>query len=225
LALSRKRKPVLGREDRGNGSARRGILDQRCDGLTRVRREGRDVDQPCDDRVVAGFRDDHPAVGVADQNHRAILLRQGQARHAHVIGQGGRGILDDADVEPLLLQPSIHAEPARTVHEPAMDEDDVLDAVGVAADIPWLLSQALRDGMMPVHHRSRCQLAQEKQPDGRRRAPPQAPPHSFLRHPRHRKLPRHNRGRHRPHRDGGRGLGRPPDNRRMALRLPQVIGR
>ena len=98
LALSRNRKPSCGRQDRRHGRARRRIGDQRVHRLALVRREGRDVDERRDLRIVPASVIDDAAIGMADQDDRAVLRGDGALGDGDVVGQRDGRVLDDADV-------------------------------------------------------------------------------------------------------------------------------
>jgi hypothetical protein len=51
-----------------------------------------------DFRAIAGFGNDDTAVGMADQDHGAFLRSDCAPGDGHVVGQGCRRILNDADV-------------------------------------------------------------------------------------------------------------------------------
>ncbi len=135
---------VLGWQDRGNRRTRYRILDQAGDRLARVRRKSGDIDQRFDLGIIAGFGDHGTAVGVADQDHRAVLRRDDPPGDFDIAGQRERGVLHDADLEPVLLEGPVNPFPTRAVHEAAVDQHDVAD-VGVRGGGHWrLLSTVLQ---------------------------------------------------------------------------------
>jgi hypothetical protein len=115
---------VLRRQDRRDRHAGRRVRDDRLNGLALVRGERRDVDEPRDFRVGAGFGDDNAAVGMTDQHHRPLRLRDREPGGGHIVGQGGRRVLNDADVVTVLLQDVVDAFPAGAVDKAAVHEDD-----------------------------------------------------------------------------------------------------
>ena len=70
------------------------------------------------------FGDDNAAVGVADQNDRPLRLRYHELGRGHVVGQGRRRVLHDADVETVLLQDVVDAFPTCAVNKAAVHEND-----------------------------------------------------------------------------------------------------
>jgi hypothetical protein len=95
-----------------------------------VRREGRHIDQTRDLRVGAGFGDDDAAVGMADENCRAVLPGQHSVHRRNVIPQRGQRDLDDANMVAAVGQDVVDAAPAGTVGEGTVDEQDVVHADG-----------------------------------------------------------------------------------------------
>ena len=79
LGLVEEQEAIDRRQDRRHRRAGRRIGDQRGDGLALVRREGGDVDDGLHLLVRAGFADDDAAIGMADENDRAVLLRRSRA--------------------------------------------------------------------------------------------------------------------------------------------------
>jgi hypothetical protein len=63
---------------------------------------------------------------VADEDRRAVLLVEYAAGHRHVVVEGQRRVLDDADIESLLREEAVDAFPARAVDESAVDKRHVL---------------------------------------------------------------------------------------------------
>ena len=80
-----------------------------------VRREGRHIDQTRDLRVGAGFGDDAAAVGMADENCRAVLPGQHSVHRRNVIPKRGQRDLDDAYMVAAVGQDVVDAAPAGTV--------------------------------------------------------------------------------------------------------------
>jgi hypothetical protein len=74
-----------------------------------------DVDQSSDLRVRPRLGDDHPTLGVTDQDHGTWLGIDDQFGRAHISRQRNSRILYDADVEAVLLQDVVDAPPARPV--------------------------------------------------------------------------------------------------------------
>src|SRR5438093_2813996 len=61
---------------------------------------------------------------MADEHHGTILRGDDADGRADVFGQRDRGILDDADLVPVLPQEAVDRLPARAIHEAAVDEND-----------------------------------------------------------------------------------------------------
>ena len=94
------------------------------DGLALIRGKGRNVDEPFDLRVRAGFGDDDTAVGMTDQHDRPLRLRDRELRGGHIVSQRRCRILHDADVVTVLLQKVVDAFPTCAVDKAAVHEDD-----------------------------------------------------------------------------------------------------
>ncbi len=75
----------------------------------------------------AGLADDDPAVGVADQDGRAVEAVEDPAGHRGVVLQRQRRVLHDVDAEVVPGQLVVDALPAGSVHEATVYEHDVLD--------------------------------------------------------------------------------------------------
>ena len=104
FALSSARKPSRGGKIGGTGAPGGRILDQRSHRLALVRREGSDVDEPGDLRIVARFGDHCAAIGVADENDGAILGIEAQPRRSDVVLERCRWILNYSYRETVPLQ-------------------------------------------------------------------------------------------------------------------------
>ena len=100
LRLVEEQIAVLRRQDRRHRRAGRRILDERGHRLALVGHEGGDVDQPRNLRIVPGFGDHRAAVGVADENHGAVLRGNDAPGHGDIVGERYRRILDDGDGYP-----------------------------------------------------------------------------------------------------------------------------
>src|SRR5713226_3745005 len=124
LGLVEKQIALLGRQYRRHGRPRRWILDKRGHGLALVGGKGCNIHQPHDLWIVAGFGDHRSSVGVADENHRAVLLMNNAFGCGDIVGQRYRRILDDGDIVAVLLQYLIDALPTGTVHEAPVDKND-----------------------------------------------------------------------------------------------------
>ncbi len=101
--------------------------DQGVDRLALIRGEGGDVDEARHVPVRAGFGDHRAAVRVAHQDHRTALGVDHLAGRRRIAGERQGGVLHDGDVEAVLLEDVVDPAPPGAVHEPAVDQDDVLD--------------------------------------------------------------------------------------------------
>src|SRR5437660_4870595 len=63
---------------------------------------------------------------MADQNHRAVLRGKRSLSYRHIICQREGRILDDRDSVAVSLQGFVDTLPTRSVHEAAVDQNDVL---------------------------------------------------------------------------------------------------
>ena len=77
-------------------------------------------------RVVAGFRDHRSAVGMADEDRRAVLEGEHVVGGFNVTLERQRLVLHDAHVEAVRREQVVHPPPPGSVHEPSVAEDDVL---------------------------------------------------------------------------------------------------
>ncbi len=111
---------------RGRPLRRRLALQDVVDRLIFLRREGRDVDERLDLVVIAGLRDHGAGPGMADQNHRAVLLLDHAARGGHVAIKRIERILYRHDVQAFCLEQWNHLVPARAIGESTMHEHDIL---------------------------------------------------------------------------------------------------
>jgi len=125
LSRSRSRNPFLRGQDRRYGRARGRVGDQRADGLALVGGEGGDVDEAGDVVVRPGLGDDDAAVGVADEERRAVHLVEHLLGGGDVAVERDRRVLDDADVESVLREEVVDAFPAGAVHEAAVNQGHV----------------------------------------------------------------------------------------------------
>jgi hypothetical protein len=141
---------VTRRQDGGHGVARLRILDQRVDGLALVGREGRDVDEAGDLRVVARLRDDRAAGGVPGEDRLAILLGEHELRRRDVVGERQRGVLHDAHVVAVLLHDPVDALPPGAVDEPAVDEHHAQTLAVASSHLNPLRGRSLRAMTMSV---------------------------------------------------------------------------
>lgn len=73
----------------------------------------------------AGFSDDCAAVGVPDEDNRAILGGDRSLRHEHIVFEGQRGVLRDVTLKPSRLERVVDALPTGTVDETAVDQDHI----------------------------------------------------------------------------------------------------
>ena len=71
----------------------------------------RDVDQAANPRVVPSLGDHGAAVGVADQDRRAVQERDDTLRRRHVVRERRRGVLHDAYGVAVLDERVVHALP------------------------------------------------------------------------------------------------------------------
>jgi hypothetical protein len=100
--------------------------DESAHRLARVGREGRNVGEAGDVLVTPGLGDHGAAVGVADEDRRAVLLVEHVVRGLDVAVERERLILHDAHVEAVRRERVVDAPPAGPVDEAAVDEDYVL---------------------------------------------------------------------------------------------------
>src|SRR6266446_5367476 len=124
LGLVEEQIALLGRQYRGHGCARRWILDKCGHRLALVGGKGCDIHKPCDLWIVAGFGDHRSSIGVAYENHRAVLRMNNAFGCGDIVGQRYRRILDDGDIVAVLLQYLIDALPTGTVHEATVDKNE-----------------------------------------------------------------------------------------------------
>src|SRR5205807_5183606 len=71
---------------------------------------------------------------MADQNHRAVLRGKRSLSYRHIICQREGRILDDRDSVAVSLQGFVDTLPTRSVHEAAVDQNDVLH-IGMCAGL------------------------------------------------------------------------------------------
>jgi hypothetical protein len=88
---------------------------------------------------------------MAYQNDRTVLCGNDALRYGHVIGERDRGILDNCDRVPLLLEHRIDTFPARAVHKSPVDEGHVVDLTPVFTllAIVFLFSRFCRGFLRP----------------------------------------------------------------------------
>jgi hypothetical protein len=125
FSRSRNRKPSWGGRIGGTGALGGRVGDQRVDRLAGVGCERRDVDDAGDLVVHPGFRDDDAAVGVADEDRRAVLLVEDVVGGLDVALERERLVLHDADVEAVRLQDVVDALPAGAVDEASVNENHI----------------------------------------------------------------------------------------------------
>ncbi len=130
LGAIEEKETVLRRQDRRHGSAGRRIGDQRRHRLTLIGGKGRDVDEALDLGVVAGIGDDDTAVGVADQDDRAVLSGNGALGDGNVVFQRDGRVLHDRHLIAVLGEDVVDAFPAGAVDETAVDQQDVFNRGG-----------------------------------------------------------------------------------------------
>ena len=121
---SRQQEAVDGRQDRGNGRARRGVGDEGADRLALVGGERGDVHERADPVMGSGLGDHDAAVGVADEDDRAVELVEDACRGCDVIGQRRRGVLDDAHVVSFGDEQVVDGLPSGAIDEATVDQDD-----------------------------------------------------------------------------------------------------
>jgi hypothetical protein len=63
---------------------------------------------------------------VADEDYRAVLVRNRPLCGGNVIRQGDGRILNNCDVISVSLQDFVESFPSRPVHETAMNENNIL---------------------------------------------------------------------------------------------------
>ena len=97
---------------------------QGADRLALVRREGGDVHERADPVVGAGLGDHDAAVGVADEDDRAVELVEDAGGRCDVIVERRRRVLDDAHVVAFSDEPVVDRLPSGAIDEAAVDEDD-----------------------------------------------------------------------------------------------------
>jgi hypothetical protein len=83
------------------------------------------VDEPGHLGIGARFGDDDAAVGVADQDHRAVLRGEDELRGRYVARQGQGRILDDAHGVAVFPQDLVDSVPAGPVHEATVYKSDI----------------------------------------------------------------------------------------------------
>src|SRR6202142_1021615 len=101
------------------GGRRQGLLDRSAT-FPSVRRESGNIDKRRDLWIVAGFRDDGPAVAVAHQNHRTGLLVDGGLRELDVLGIGRLWLPRYCHRVPVLGEDVIDGFPTGAVGECAV---------------------------------------------------------------------------------------------------------
>src|SRR5712691_4621035 len=108
----------------------RPLREKRPKRLALVETECGDVDEAHHARCVrAKRRDDLAAVGVSDDDRRAVLELEYLAQPADVVGKRGQRELRRPHLEALCLEALDDAAPAGPVGPGAMDENDVRPAV------------------------------------------------------------------------------------------------
>src|SRR6202011_1591108 len=115
LRLVEKKIAVPRWQDWRHGCIRRRIFDERVHRLACVWSKGSDVDKPDNLWIGTGFGDHRATVGVAHQNHRAILFVNNELRRRYIASQRKGRILDDRDIVVILLQQAVDTFPTRTV--------------------------------------------------------------------------------------------------------------
>src|SRR6185295_19260320 len=104
LRLIEKKIAVLRWQDWRHGCLRRRIFDERVHRLALVWSKGSDVDKPDNLWIGTGFGDDRATIGVAHQNHRAILFVNNELSRRYIASQRHGWVLNDRDIVTILLQ-------------------------------------------------------------------------------------------------------------------------
>lgn len=84
-----------------------------------------DINKCLDLGIITCCRDDRASVAVTDENDISVLLIDYAHRGCDVLVEACQRLLDNADIVAVAGQDVINAAPARTIHERAMDKDDV----------------------------------------------------------------------------------------------------
>src|SRR6266704_5981203 len=108
----------------------RPLGEKRSERFALVEAEGGDVDE-ADDVRGAGPEggDDLAAVGVSDEDRRAVLEVEYLAQPGDVVGERGQRELRRSDLEAVCLEALDDAAPAGPVGPGAVDKNDVRSAV------------------------------------------------------------------------------------------------
>src|SRR5712691_6440843 len=108
----------------------RSLREKRPERLTLVEAERGDVDEADDVwSVRAKRRNDLAAVGVSDDDRRAVLELEHLAQPRDVVCERGQRELRRSDLEAVCLEALDNAAPAGPIGPGAMDENDVWPAV------------------------------------------------------------------------------------------------
>jgi hypothetical protein len=104
--------------------------DERIGGhrLAFVRSECSNVNQRGYVGIVAGFRDDNPTIGVADENDGAILSRKRPLRNSDVSCQRQRWVLNDRDCIAVFPECVVNTLPAGTIDKPTVNQNNILQS-------------------------------------------------------------------------------------------------
>src|SRR5438128_8561296 len=106
------------------------LREKRPERLALVETECGDVDEAHHARCVrAKRRDDLTAVGVSDDDRRAVLELEYLAQPRDVVGERAERELRRSDLEPFCLEALDDVAPAGPVGPGAMDENDVRPVV------------------------------------------------------------------------------------------------
>ena len=73
-----------------------------------------------------GLEANHASPGMANENYGASMRRYDAPGYGNIIHERYRRILNYADVVTVLLEDLINFFPTRAIHEPAVNEHDVI---------------------------------------------------------------------------------------------------